>query len=274
MRALLALAACVALAACGLSIVGEAPPASDVDSGPPTTPPPAPTSAPSPAVDAGDDGDATTAEAGPPAQVELSGIFDVDIVANGPDGGPYDTGEQMDQQSNLYVTQTVATSLGSEPQRKGLPDDARFPADPNHAAVQLGWRNDNDGANGKRFDPGKRDFEVQLPPGPFRRLVVYGASVQGNGDIDFTVRYADGTEALGQRVVFNDWDKSDPGSGSFSLISKMDRARVNGTLDKNPIYSLWGGAVTVDPVKQTKNVLIHFNNVGATKFYLLGIGLE
>lgn len=273
MRALLALAACVALAACGLSIVGETTPAAEVDSGPPTSPPPGPTSTPAPEVDAGDV-DATPPDAGPPAQVELSGVFDVDIVVNGPDGGPYDTGEQMDQQSNLYVTQTVATSLGSEPQRKGLPDDARFPADLNHAAVQLGWRNDADGANGKRFDTGKRDFEVQLPPGPFRRLVVYGASVQGNGDVDFNVRYTDGTESARQRIVFNDWDNPNPGSGSFSLVSKMDRARVNGTLDKDPKYSLWGGAVAVDLVKQTKNVLIHFDSNGVTKFYLLGVGLE
>ena len=272
MRALIALAACVALAACGLSIVGETPPAVEVDSGAP--PPPAtPTSVPPIEADAGDL-DATAPDAGPPAQVELSGIFDVDIVANGPDGGPYDTGEQMDQQSNLYVTQRVALSLGSEPQRKGLPDDARFAADANHAAVQLGWRNDNNGTNGRRFDKDVKDLVVDLPPGPFRRLVVYGASVQGNGDIDFNVRYTDGTESPGQKVIFNDWDNPNPGNGSFSLVSRMDRAKVNGTLDKNPIYSVWGGAVAVDLVKQTRNVLIHSNNTGATKFYLLGIGLE
>lgn len=224
--------------------------------------------------------DATYAEledGGRLAQVNLQSHFDVDIVLNRNDGVWDTTQDAMDGSGYVLVTASADRELYGSASPRVLPDDARFEESPDHAAVQLGWRNDDDGPNAKQLRAGAADLVVPVPPLSCRRLVLYGTSVEGPSTVDVTVRYADGTETT-VSPTFTDWASRATPAGGFLLAAPLRRASVsvpnNPAADPYETVSIAGVRVAVDQTKPLVQIAIHDRETGFPRLYLLGIGLE
>ena len=267
MRALVVIGS-ITLVACGLSVRGDD---ETQLTGSGSTPRPA---------DAGTL-DATPAEledGGRLAQVNMRSVFDVDIVLNRHDGAWDPAQDPMDGSGYVLVTASADRELaGGSSSPNVLPDDAQFEETPDHAAVQLGWRNDDDGLNAKQLRAGAPDVVVPVPPLSCRRLVLYGTSVEGTSAVDVTVRYSDGT-ATTVTPTFTDWASRATPAGGFLLASQLHRASVS--LPNTPVtdpyaaLSVAGVRVAVDQTKQLVEIAIHDRETGFPRLYLLGIGLE
>lgn len=265
MRALVPLAA-IALVACGLSVRGE--------DGTPLTG----NGNTSPSPDAGEL-DATVAgtDGVRPAQVDLRAIFDVDIVLNRRDGA-WDTAQDaMDGSGYVLVTASADRELYRDVSPDVLPDTAFFEETPDHPAVQLGWRNDDDGVNARQLGVAAPDVRIPVSPLSCRRLVLYGTSVEGTSAVDVTLRYTDGTTTT-VTPTFSDWASGATPAGGFLLASRLHRASI--ALANNPVtdyraeFSVAGVRVPADQRKELSEIAIHDRETGFARLYLLGIGLE
>lgn len=267
MRALVVIAT-IALVACGLSVRGDD--QTPLTGGDGTSRP----------TDAGML-EATPAElqdGGRLAQVDLQRLFDVDIVLNRHEGVWDTTQDAMDGSGYVLVTASADRELYGAGSRSVLPDEALFEATPDHAAVQLGWRNDDDGPNAKRLGVGAPDLVVTVPPLSCRRLVLYGTSVEGTSTVDVTVRYVDGTETT-VSPTFTDWASRATPAGGFLLASELHRASVAiqsaPRTDPYAALSIAGVRVAVDQTKQLVEIALHDRETASARtLYLLGIGLE
>jgi hypothetical protein len=196
-------------------------------------------------------------------QLDVSSVLTDDTVVN--DGmGAIDPTQTTIDGTNDLPTQSVATKLGG-PGAHGLPDNAFFPADANHSAVQLHWSNSDDGPNSRVVMAGDA-FTFNVPSDRYTRLQLYGYSTNGASSVAFTLSYDDATTDV-VNVTFVDWYSDPAPPGQFILINDLDRF-ANGAVDMDHDGAIFGINLAPDPAK--KLVSVYTTQIGPGILVFLG----
>jgi hypothetical protein len=159
-------------------------------------------------------------------QIDMTGSFNADVIVNSKTPPAVDNSQSaIDNVSYSMATQKALDSSCSFA-GKGLPNNGFFPATAQHPAVQLAYRNSDDGNNVHRADA-VDVFTVLIPHAKYKKVHVFLTSGDGPSDVKVTFFYADGTSRAWALTV-NDWFDS-PATGAYSLIGGMDRMDPTGS---------------------------------------------
>jgi uncharacterized repeat protein (TIGR02543 family) len=171
-----------------------------------------------------------TIEFQPPltTQIDLSPVFNADIVRGQDDAGSFDP-------CCAFVSSSVASANGS-PAEDGLPDDGVFTAAAEYPRVELAAFNES-GDNAWKVT-GTPAFTASVTPGNYNELHVFAsagdAGVGKFATFRLTVTYADGSRKSGEFEVA-DWfdDNAIVTDTRYYLINDMDRWNGSSYEDAN-----------------------------------------
>jgi Ca2+-binding RTX toxin-like protein len=162
------------------------------------------------------------ANAGVPVQFDVSAVLNADVIINIDPAGPsgFDASQDSIDGSNFaFATQSATAQEGCSGDPDGLRDDASFTENVFHPAVQLSYR-DTDNGNNARLSPGPDSYSIDVPDGQYSAVHVFVTSTDGSSSMDVRLTYATGTTSTASFVV-PDWF-DDPGSG-YALADGRDR---------------------------------------------------
>jgi hypothetical protein len=200
-------------------------------------------------------------------QIDVRSHFNVDVILNNGSGGYDPTQDAIDGSNYVALTQGVASALGGS-SAVGLPNDGSFAANASHPAVQLAYRNDDNGNNAARV-LATGPLAIDVPDGPYTQLQVFGISTEGSAALTFTLHYCDGTTAT-RSITFPDWFNDPPPAGTFYLIDGMDRAGIGGTYQASRDPAAFGVSLAPDATRVLVSVDVAIATTSTARFFLLG----
>lgn len=161
--------------------------------------------------------------------LDISSAFNADVILNNGNGGLDLVGEGVDSGNRAYLTQSAANERGGGA-GNGLPDDGLFTNTPFGAPVQLAYNNSDDGNNAIRLTGSQGGFISLLPEDQGQYVSLYLLATNGDGDgmLDLTLQYSDGT-MQSESIVVDDWfnDDGELEDGVFALINGLDRTGID-----------------------------------------------
>jgi hypothetical protein len=214
----------------------------------------------------------TCVSGGTLAQIDVTSLFNEDIILNNGSGTYDPTNDSIDGSQYIAITQSVATALlGSS--GVGLPDNGLFAANTDHPDVQLAYSNNDNGNNARRVLAGTT-VTIDVPDRPYAQLQVFAFSTEGSSPMTFTLHYCDGTTDT-RTVTFPDWYNDSPPAfptGIFYLINGLDRAHnttpPTGEYAHDP--AAFGYSLSPNTAKVVTSVDVLLSSTSTARFHLLG----
>ena len=208
-------------------------------------------------------------------QIDITSIFDSDIIANNGTGVLDPTQVAADDSTSgvantILVTQGAAEELNpSDPD--GLPNDGFFPADTLHPDVQLAYRNDDDGPNARRLLDNGNSLMFDVPSDRYDELHIFMISGQGSTEFVASLVYAD-TTIDEPAIRAPDWFFPVAGPG-YALIDDMDRVRRDFVYDDRNAFAVFGIRFDPDPTRTLESVKVTrtTNNSPSSVLSFLGV---
>jgi hypothetical protein len=164
-----------------------------------------------------------------PVQVDMTDVFNADVIVNGTSGNIDSTQSAVDNGSYSLATQGALVDCPSpvvQPTWQGLPNNGRFASNGNHPFVQLAYRNSKSGKNAVRLEA-DQNVSFPVPHAKYRKIHLFAMSGDGASSVKVTFRYLDGSTTV-KNFTIGDWFQ-DPVAGTYSLIGGRDRMTPNGT---------------------------------------------
>lgn len=205
--------------------------------------------------------------AGTVLQVDVRPVFNADLVVNDgtgvldPTQDPIDLGT-FTTDNFCFPTASAALRLAGVATPDGVPDDALFPADAYHPDVQLWWRNDDDGRNGRRTAAAIDRFTLDVPVARYTELHLFATSGDGDSVVTVTVEYDDLTSAQFPFTVPDWFDDLPLTQDSYRLIDGRDRVQVGSGpgipyeyQDRND-PAIFGQRLVLDPGRTVASVIV------------------
>ena len=194
---------------------------------------------------------------------DLSGVFNADVVLNdGPSGRDLIMDSVVFSGRLRFASRTVADTFCICANAGGLPDDASFVANNFHPAVQLAFRNSNDGLNAVHMVvAGSVRFDVS--PNRYQEVHAFATSGEGRSVMLLRFHYGDGTSEAAERAV-PDWCRCEGEINQTAdlyylaqFLSTIDGSNIPNTSlsDRKAIYGL---RFTPDPSKELTSISIEY----------------
>lgn len=202
------------------------------------------------------------AAAGPPAavQVNMRHVFNGDLIVN--HDGSVDTTQATLDGATALATQAAVTAGGCG-SPAGLPDDGFFPATAHRPAVQLAYRNDDDGNNAWFLDSVTGSVTAEVPALRYQELHLYATNGDGDSNLTVTLAYTSGADVAVTPLSAPDWfydsdpDGTNAAPGVYQLVDDMDRMNYLGTsCDDVNDATVWGITVPVDATRVLRSFTI------------------
>jgi Ca2+-binding RTX toxin-like protein len=155
-----------------------------------------------------------------------------------------------------YVTQSVATAVAAA-NGKGLPDNGFFPANAFHPAIQLAYRNTDNGNNAWVATSNGQGVNLDIPDAKYSEIHVAAAATDGAATMQATLIYTDGTQAIATADV-PDWqdELTAQSPSAYYLIDAMDTAQPNGTFAQADDPALFGFRFTPDSTRTLQSITL------------------
>jgi hypothetical protein len=148
--------------------------------------------------------------------------------------------EGLDGPYSGEATASAARRMG-DAVPKALPDDGFFPATSRHPEVRLHFDNADGTGKQVRRSMEADTFSFAVPPGRYRRLMVFCMSANGASSLSARIDYSDGSEerALSVPDWFNPVAESDPNRFNLaSDLAKWDQANRKTEPDHHYLHGL------------------------------------
>lgn len=197
-----------------------------------------------------------------PAQIDLSSVLVHDTVASSVAGGSsFPPLTSMDGSHFVMMTATFGGSFG------GLPDDGRYPADANHPAAQLAWRDSSFAPNSVILNaPTLGLTEVTFPvvPTQYTHLQLYFVSTEGASAVQVDLHYADGTATAS--FTAPDWFNT-PSAPVFRVQGNLGRWDGSMRSRNGSGAQLMGTDITIDGARTLATVTVRATGPGWLVLY-------
>ena len=190
--------------------------------------------------------------------IDFTPAFNRDVIVNTNDS----VQDPINDLQQDFVTQSVAT-LAAPPtdnpatSGKGLPDNGFFPANAFHPAIQLAYRNTDNGNNAWVATSNGQGVNLDIPDAKYSEIHVAAAATDGAATMQATLIYTDGTQAIATADV-PDWqdELTAQSPSAYYLIDAMDTAQPNGTFAQADDPALFGFRFTPDPTRTLQSVTL------------------
>ena len=171
-----------------------------------------------------------------PVQVDMTDVFNADVIVNGTSGNIDTTQAAIDNNTYSLATQRALNDECAppvvDPTWQGLPNNGQFAGNGDHPFVQLAYRNTRFGKNAARLEADQQ-VSFPVPHAKYRRIHLFATSGDGDSSVKVTFKYMNGSTTV-RNFIIGDWFQA-PETGTYSLIEGMDRMTPNGAdCDESP----------------------------------------
>ncbi|MCT7967757.1 DUF4347 domain-containing protein [Laspinema sp. D1] len=184
--------------------------------------------------------------------------FNIDGITNRHNGVTDSTQSAIDRAGYNLITQSFANTASG----RGLPDNGLFAANSFHPAIQLLYRNANDGNNLRLINSATGSFNFSVTPNTYSEVHIAALSSEGNSDLRLNFTYSDGTTAASSVATVPDWyDEITQSTSVYYLLDGMDRSTSSGTFQAAKDPALLGMRfANPNPTKPVTSISVEKTN--------------
>lgn len=190
--------------------------------------------------------------------IDFTPAFNRDVIVNTNDS----VQDPINDLQQDFVTQSVAT-LAAPPtdnpatSGKGLPDNGFFPANAFHPAIQLAYRDTDNGNNAWVATTNGQGVNLDIADAKYSEIHVAAVATDGAATMQATLIYTDGTQAIATANV-PDWqdELTAQSPSAYYLIDATDTAQPNGTFAQADDPALFGFRFTPDSTRTLQSITL------------------